>query len=126
MNRITSITIAGKQYPLNFSIRAAKKTVERYGDLSEVSKALIGLNEKYNPVDETVWMLGIMLEEGARYARLTDGADITPPGGEDLETLVGYYDVELREKLMTAMFGGMETEIETEQDPKNAKPTQSK
>ncbi|WP_418664351.1 hypothetical protein [Anaerotruncus massiliensis (ex Liu et al. 2021)] len=125
MNRITEITIGGKAYPLNFSVRAAKQATERYGDLSEVSKALIGVDKKYNPVDETVWLLETMLAEGARYVKLVDGSEITTPTAEDLETLVGYYDVELREKLMAALFGGMETEIETEDSPKNAGPTQS-
>lgn len=98
MKRITEITIGGKAYPLNFSVRAAKKAVERYGDLTEVSRALVGLDEKYNPVDETIWMLETMLEEGARYVKLTDGADIVPLKGEELETLVGYYDVALARK----------------------------
>ena len=39
MSRITEIEIAGRKYPLNFSVRAAKEVANRYGDISSVGEA---------------------------------------------------------------------------------------
>jgi hypothetical protein len=42
MSRITEIEIAGKKYPLNFSVKAAKEVSKRYGDIANIDKAFNG------------------------------------------------------------------------------------
>ena len=54
MERITYIKIAGKQYPLNFSTRAAKKVAEKYGDITELG----AMFQQDKVVDILVQILG--------------------------------------------------------------------
>lgn len=116
MNRIVNITLAEKKYPLLFSVRAAKEIFERYQDLAGVQKAIA---EEGN-IDAIVYLLDVMLREGARYEKLTHGAEITPPIADDLETLIPFYDTELQGMLIGTIFNSSFTEIELETDPKNA------
>lgn len=116
MSRIVYIDIAGKKYPLLFSVRAAKEIFEAYQDLAGVERAVL---EEGN-VDATMRLLEVMLREGARYSKLVNGEEITPPKSDDLETLVPFYDAELRGALIGAIFNSSFNEIEVETDPKNA------
>ena len=40
MSRITFVTIAGKNYPMSFSLGASKKIIEKYGGAEKMKTAL--------------------------------------------------------------------------------------
>lgn len=115
MDRIVNVTLAEKKYPLLFSVRAAKEVFERYQDLTGVQKAILAEGN----IDTIVYLLAVMLREGARYEKLAHGVDVTPPSADDLETLVSFYDTELQGALIGAIFNSSYAEIELEADQKN-------
>lgn len=124
MNRITEIEIAGKRYPLNFSVKAAREFSERYGGLENIDKAFEdkSVNEM---LDEVTWMLFLLIEQGAAYKKIVDGEVIDILTIEELEIVVGVPDLEnLQVSLLGAMSAGMSREVEVEPDQKNAETTQ--
>jgi len=124
MNRITEIEIAGRKYPLNFSIRAAKEVAKKYGDISNVGDAFTD-KPMDEMMDEATWILALLIDQGAAYKRVVDGEDIKAPTQEELEVIMGVADfANLKDTLMGAMMAGMKREIEVEPNPKNAKTTQ--
>lgn len=124
MNRITEIEIAGRKYPLNFSIRAAKEVAKKYGDISNVGDAFTD-KPMDEMMDEATWILTLLIDQGAAYKRVVNGEDIKAPTQEELEVIMGVADfANIKDTLMGAMMAGMKREIEVEPNPKNAKTTQ--
>ena len=123
MERITYIKIAGKQYPLNFSTRAAKKVAEKYGDITELG-AMFQQDKVVDMLDEFVWLLSILIAEGAAYERIVNGNDsVQPLSYEDLEVVLGLSDIQdLQADIMCAVSAGRKTTIEVEPE-KNEKTT---
>lgn len=124
MNRITYVTIAGKQYPLNFSTRAAKKVAEKYGDITEIG-AMFEKDKVVEMLDEVIWLLSILIAEGAAYERIVNGDDsVKPIPYEDLEVILGLADLQgLQADIMGAVHAGQQTTVEVEPE-KNEKTTQ--
>lgn len=126
MNRITELEIAGRKYPLNFSVKAAKEVSKRYGDISSVGDAFSDkpLDEM---MDEATWLLALLLEQGAAYKKAMDGEDIKVFTKDELEVVLGVTDfAKLKDTLLGAMMAGMKREVEVAPDPKNAETTQNK
>ncbi len=125
MNRITEIEIAGKKYPLNFSLKAAKKLAEKYGDIQNIGDALNTQNTSQQ-METATFMLYILIDQGCAYKRIMEEEDIKAPTLEELEIIVGVADfANISQTLMDAMTAGMKPTIETEpEEPKNAKATQ--
>lgn len=124
MNRITEMEIAGKKYPLNFSLKAAREVAKRYGDISNVTDAFNG-KAVDEMMDEAAWILALLLQQGAEYKKVVDGEDIKIFTKGELEVVLGVADFAgLKETLMDAMLAGMKREIEVEPDIKNAEATQ--
>lgn len=124
MNRITEIEIAGRKYPLNFSLKAVKEVSKRYGDIANVGDAFTG-----KPVDEMMgeanWLLALLIEQGVAYKRIVEGEDIKGLTQDELEIIMGVVDfANLKDTLLGAMTAGMEREVEV--DGKNGKTTQGK
>lgn len=112
MERITYIKIAGKQYPLNFSTRAAKKVAEKYGDITEIGQ-MFDKEKVVEMLDEFIWLLSILIAEGAAYERIVNGDDtVKPIPQEDLEVILGLADMQgLQTDIMGAVSAGQETTI---------------
>lgn len=126
MNRISEIEIAGKQYPLNFSTRAAKEIAQRYDGLENIEGAFSGKSVDVM-MDEVIWLLSLLIAQGVAYRRIVDGEEIKGITAEELEIVLGVADMgDLKDKIMDAMLGGMKREVEVDVDPKNGKTTQGK
>lgn len=126
MDRITEIEIAGKKYPLNFSVKAAKEVSKRYGDIENVSDAFTD-KEMSEMMDEATWILALLIEQGVAYKKIVEGEELTAPTKDELEIIMGVADfADLKDTLLGSMMAGMEREVEVEPDPKNAKTTQDK
>lgn len=126
MNRITEIEIAGKKYPLNFSVKAAKEVSERYGDITNIGDAFEGKSTS-EMMDEANWILALLIEQGVAYKKIVDGEEVKGLTQDELEILMGVVDfADLKSTLLGAMTAGMRREVEVEPDPKNAETTQDK
>lgn len=121
MNRLREIEIAGKTYPLNFSIRAAREIGERCGGIENIGAYMGGKKLDEQSV-EALWMLCRLMENGAAYKRLTVGEEIILPDFETLEILIDTETV--IEKVLECITTGSESEIKVEH-AKNTMPTQS-
>ena len=125
-NRITEIEIAGRKYPLNFSLAAAEKVAERYGDITNIGDAFTD-KPVAEMISEMAWIFALLIEQGAAYKRIVDGEDVKGVTQDDLKVIMGFADfMGMQETLFAAMAAGMGREVEVEPDPKNAKTTQSK
>lgn len=124
MNRITEIEIAGKKYPLNFSLKASKEVVKRYGAIEKMADAFTGkpIDEL---LDEIIWLLSLLLNQGAEYMRIMENQEIKQFTKDDLEVVLGFMDLHvLKKQLFDAMIAGRHQEVEVETQ-KNAETTQS-
>lgn len=124
MNRITEFEIAGKKYPLNFSVKAARVVDERFGGLDNV-KGIFGWGNIAESLYNISFMLSLLMEQGAAYKEIVEGEKITLPTADELDTLIGAPDVV---RAQTAIFEAvgisMKTTVEVEPDAKNAEATQ--
>lgn len=120
MSRITEIEIAGTKYPLNFSVKASKEISARYGDLENIDKAFVDL-------DETIWLLSTLIEQGVIYKKMVENEEVKGISIDELEVVVGFYEIAtVQAAVMGAITAGTAREVETEPDPKNAKTKQGK
>lgn len=133
--RTARITIDGAEYLLCFSARVVRACTERYGDITNIDKALTGgsdvqAKDKALPrgsavqaMDEAVWMIAAMMDAGARYAKL-NGLDNPPPLTE--EELLDVCDLgdftQLTSKITETITNGKTPTVEAE-PAKNAKAT---
>jgi hypothetical protein len=123
MSRIGEITLAGKKYPLNFSVKAAKEVSARYGGLDNVDAAF---SEKSidEMMDEAIFLLSILIEQGVLYKRIAEGEEIKGIAPDELEVVLGVSDLAgVKAQILGAMIGGMSREVEVEPE-KNVKTTQ--
>lgn len=114
MSRITNIEIAGSTYPLNFSTKAAKQIAARYGAVENVGQAFTA-NDIDAALGEVVWLLALLIEQGAAYVKIAENKDLQVLTEEQLEILIGIADFGgLKTQLLGAMTAGMKTTVEVD------------
>lgn len=107
MNRITCVEIAGKEYPMSFSLMATKKIAGKYGSVEKMLDALNtkdGIKEK--TIEEITDLLELLIAQGCAYKNyfekdvptkekdpVVDGK-WTPLPREALEIAIGIGDLE--------------------------------
>lgn len=124
MNRITEVELAGSKYPLNFSAKAARLVADRYGDLSKVSKAFENKSIS-EAMTELIWLLALLMEQGAAYKKLIDNEEVRRFTEDELEVVIGIVDIsDLKTTLFASMLAGTKQTVEVA-DEKNAVATQS-
>lgn len=120
--RTARITIDGAEHLLCFSARVVRACTERYGDIANIDDALAG-RSAVQAMDEAVWIITVMMDAGARYAKL-NGLDNPPPLTED--ELLDVCDLgdftELISKIKETITNGKTPTVEAE-PAKNAKAT---
>lgn len=132
MNRVTYINIAGKNYPLIFSLAAAKALTERFGDLSKMDEVLKFEKIDFETLDAVAWTLTVLIKQGVAYMNefhsnipvLKDVAhengayiDITQ---EELEKHIGFKSTIYIDAIYDALVASQYTEIETESKKQEA------
>lgn len=126
MDRITEITLGGKVYWLNFSIKALKNIAQKHGDI-EVLMNEISRRPTLEQFDVVISLIRILMEEGNAYQSLV-GGDTAPniPSEEELETLINVKEATpLMEKAFSAIAGGSQPSMELEEEEeKNQEATQ--
>ena len=132
MSRITFVTIAGKNYPMSFSLGASKKIIEKYGGAEKMKTALEKAKDAQK-IDMITELLELLIAQGCAYKNYFE-KDIPAPDNspvvdgkwaplprEALEIAVGVYDVkELSDKILECVGNGSKKEIELKTEEKNA------
>lgn len=136
MNRITYIEIAGKSYPMSFSLGATKKIIEKYGSASKMQSELKKSSEvdKIGMISE---LLSLLICQGCAYknyfekdipapenAPIVDGK-WTPLPADVIDIALGVMDIEeVSKKIEECMSSGSNKEVEIRTEEKNAKGAQ--
>lgn len=132
MSRITFVAIAGKNYPMSFSLGASKKIIEKYGGAEKMKTALEKAKD-VQKIDMITELLELLIAQGCAYKNYFE-KDIPVPDNspvvdgkwaplprEALEIAVGVYDVkELSDKILECVGNGSKKEIELKTEGKNA------
>lgn len=118
------ITVGGKAYPMNFSIKAAREVTDRFGDIGNLGRAFQG-DDMGKQLEDIVWLLALLINQGIARRNLLDGTQERGVKAEDLEVLLDMEDLgRLTDELLAAITAGMAQEVELEPDPKNGETTQ--
>lgn len=67
MERCTYIEIAGRSYPMTFSLGATKRIVAKYGSTEKMKKALNAKGEEDKKLDLVTEMLELLILQGCAY-----------------------------------------------------------
>lgn len=132
MGRIVYVEIAGKNYPMSFSLGASKKIVEQYGSAENMKKSLENVKDSQK-IDMVTSLLELLISQGCAYKNYFE-KDIPAPKNapvidgkwcpiphELIEIAVSVYDVEkLSEKITECIESGSEKKIEIRTEGKNA------
>lgn len=117
--RTATINIGGKDRLLCFSARVVRSCTERYGGVEHIGEQLNGHDVEKN-LDEAVWLLGQMLDAGARYAKMSGLENPDAPPVDDLYDLLGMDDFAgLRGKISETISNGGTASVKAAA-PKNA------
>ena len=136
MSRITYVKIAGKNYPMSFSLGASKKIIEKYGSEQKMKAALNKSNEA-EKIDIVTDMLATLIAQGCAYknyfekdlpipedAPVIDGK-WTSITSDVLEIALSIMDIEeLSKKIEECMKSGSKKEVEARAEEKNVRATQ--
>ena len=117
---MTKITIAGKEYPIVFSLSVARALTKKYGDLDVISK----VGDEATPIDDkidlSIFMLQKLITSGVTYQRMNGEAAPDVPSEEELACLITIQEMpEITKKFYEAfkMKRTVEIESEEEKDP---------
>ncbi len=118
MKRQVEFSLAGKTYPLNFSVKAARWADEELGGLEKLGDMMEdGVGKGLSAICALLYQ---MMEQGAAYRRLTQGVETDLPAREELEILLGMQGMkEVQEAVLAAAGLGAKPTVEVEPDPKN-------
>ena len=115
--KTVKINFGGKEYPMCFSTRVIKACNDKYGGVENISDVLTGNVSK--SLDESLWLLSIMLDAGERYAKLNGEEPQKAPAIDDLYDMYDADDlVNIVTKIKATITGGMTVTVETAA-PKN-------
>lgn len=134
MNRITYMEIAGKSYPLSFSLAASKAVSAKYGDISKLGEIMSFQRLGEKEIETLTDIIAITMKQGAAYKNIFEkdlppheNADIREGrhyalSREEIEIALGFGDIgEIANKIRECISGSSETELEVETASKNEK-----
>ncbi len=134
MNRLSFMKIAGKEYPLSFSLGATKTISKKFGSTEKMVKVLTGIKDvDEKTIDDLVYIIEVLIKNGCEYmnifcknepvpenAPVEDGKYI-PLTSHEIEVGVLLTDTgSLVESVSECMKTSQKTEIEAETEGKNA------
>lgn len=137
MGRIVFAGIAGKQYPMSFSLGASKKMIEKYGSAEKMIEKLKKPGRDAEKIDAILEMLELLIAQGCAYKNYFE-KDIpapedaptvegkwTPLPKEALSIAIGVYDIEeLAGKIQECVSKGGTKEVEAKPEGKNVRAAQ--
>ena len=140
MDRTTYIEIAGKQYPMRFSVGASIAITKKFGSLQKMAdnlKSEDGVGEA-KTFETIIWMTETLIRQGCAYKNLFE-SDLPIPEGapvengkympitaEKLEIGIDVADLgEITKKIFATIGSGERKEIQT-QEKENSKKNERK
>lgn len=140
MDRTTYIEIAGKQYPMRFSVGASIAITKKFGSLQKMAdnlKSEDGVDEA-KTFETIIWMTETLIRQGCAYKNLFE-SDLPIPEGapvengkympitaEKLEIGIDVADLgEITKKIFATIGSGERKEIQT-QEKENSKKNERK
>ena len=132
MDRCTYVNIAGKNYPMSFSLGAAKRIISKFGSVEKLMKSLEKKGDDFQKIDIAVDLLETLISQGCAYknyfekdlpfpldAPIEDGKWIPIPK-EAIEIMIEIYDLEeIMKKIMECIKNGSKKKVELQPDKKN-------
>ena len=120
--RTAKISLAGREYLLCFSTRVMRSCTERYGGVDKINDAL-SIEDPAHALDEIIWLIGALMDAGARYARLNGLDSPEPLSCDDLYDATGIDDLTgLKGKIAETITNGRTPTLEAA-PPKNGEAT---
>lgn len=126
MDRTAYLNIAGKEYPMRFSLGASIAMSKRFGSLEKMTEELDGEDES-KTMEDLVWITELMIKQGCAYKNLfekdvptSDNAPVKdgkyiPLTADEIEVGLSVMDLgELKDKIHATVFIGKRTDIKTE------------
>lgn len=141
MKKTTYLNLAGKNYPLNFSLGACKVIAKELGGIEKLEELASG-GLSAETIDKIIMVLKVLIAQGCAYKNLFEldagipidvedpaiGADgrFKPLGREEIEMVVGFDDIaNIITAINECVSGSAGTEIDTKV-PKNENPQAEK
>jgi hypothetical protein len=122
-DRSAIIGIGGEEYQLILTTRATKEIAGRYGGLEKLGDKLMKTENFEMALDEVVWLITLLANQSLLIHNLRHKEDqkelLTPEAVELLTSpleLAAY-----KNAIMEAMFKGTKRNVQSEDDPKNAR-----
>lgn len=126
MDRTAYLNIAGKEYPMRFSLGASIAMSKRFGSLEKMAEELDGGDES-KTMENLVWITELMIKQGCAYKNLFEKDIPTPDNApvkdgkyipltaDEIEVGLSVMDLgELKDKIHATVFRGKKTDIKTE------------
>lgn len=137
MSKLTYIKIAGKNYPMSFSLGASKKLIEKFGGVERIQAELNKPGKDLEKLDLVIYVLSLLISQGCAYKNyfekdmpIPEDAPViegkwTPIPQEVLEIAVQMQDMEeLIEKISACIARSNKKEVEAKPAGKNIGATQ--
>jgi hypothetical protein len=122
-DRSAIISIGGEEYQLILTTKATKEIAGRYGGLEKLGDKLMKTENFEMALDEVVWLITLLANQSLLIHNLRHKEDqkelLTPEAVELLTSpleLAAY-----KNAIMEAMFKGTKRNVQSEDDPKNAR-----
>jgi len=122
-DRSAIISIGGEEYQLILTTKATKEIAGRYGGLEKLGDKLMKTENFEMALDEVVWLITLLANQSLLIHNLRHKEDqkelLTPEAVELLTSpleLAAY-----KNAIMKAMFKGTKRNVQSEDDPKNAR-----
>jgi len=123
MARISYLEIAGKKYPLSFSLMAQKKIAAKYGGLDKIANYMTGDNEE--TYVELGYICTLLIQQGCAYKNAFEkdvppyenapvvNGEFVPLTEDEIMLGVGFSDMkDLVNAIMECMGKGVKAELE--------------
>lgn len=128
-NRVTTICIAGREYPACFSVAAVAEVDERFGGVENIESAL-DANKPGEMVQNLCWLISTMVKQGVKREKVLKSLDgelyegPQPIAYEDLMAILSFDDINpLVDMVTKTISAGTKVTVEVETE-KNAITTQ--
>lgn len=124
---VSYLKLAGKNYPLSFSLGASKRIAQKYGSINKIEEKLTFEELTEETIDVITDLVELLINQGCAYknvfeknlpaekdAPIVDGKYI-PLSREEIEIVIGFDDFDnIIEAIMRCVNSSAKTEIEVE------------
>lgn len=135
MSKITYITLAGKDYPMSFSLGATRRLIQRYGSVEKMQERIKKEGNEADKLEAIVEILTLLISQGCAYKNFfekdlpaPENAPIIngkwePLPAEVIEVAVDIFDAEdMVAKIVECISGGSKKDVEAKPDKKMSEP----